>query len=275
MKKSFGQHLLTDKNYLKKILNEMDLKRDDSVLEIGSGTGLLTCLLAQNSKKVFAVEPEKGILKKLKENLAVNNVKNVEIVEADFLDLDLTEMLNSSGIVVGNIPYNITSKILIKLFGEIDKPVPHIGLLKRVYLMLQYEVAKRIVSSPNTKDYSPLTLLVQYFSCPKILFKVPRGVFYPVPRVDSAFVRLDIKKNLQTIKNPSLLKNVIRISFQQRRKKVINALSKLCENKDLLGEIFTKLHLDHNLRAENLEFEKFLAISDILDVSNYRHASIF
>ena len=182
-------------------------------------------------------------------------------------------MLNDSGIIVGNIPYNITSKILIKLFGEIDKPASHIGLLKRAYLMLQYEVAKRIVSAPNTKDYSPLTLLIQYFSCPKILFKVPRGVFFPVPKVDSAFVRLDIKKNLQTIKNPSLLKNVIRISFQQRRKKVINALSKLCEDKNLLGDIFTKLHLDHNLRAENLDFEKFLAISNILDVSNYRHTS--
>lgn len=261
-KKSFGQHLLTDKKYLEKITDSININSSDTVLEIGAGSGVLTTYLARAAKKVYAVEPERAILKKLKENIALNKIKKVEVVEASFLKLDLNKMLNSPVIIVGNIPYNITSKILLKLFGEIDKPAPHLRLLSKVYLMVQKEVAERIVSGPHSKKYSPLSILIQYFSDPSILFSVPATAFSPPPKVDSAFMMFNVKKKLQVIEDPLLLKNIIRTGFQQRRKKLINSLNKLVNDKNKIINIFNRLKLDHDLRAENIDFGTFLQISE-------------
>ena len=260
MKKSFGQHLLTDKNYLKKIVDAIDLKSDDIVLEIGAGSGLLTKLLARKVKKVYAVEIEREIIKQLKENIELERLTNVEILEINFLKIDLHKF--SPFKIVGNIPYNITSQILLKLFGEIDKPASHLQVLKNVYLMLQLEVAQRVVAKPNTKAYSPLTLLIQYFTEPKILFKVPRNVFFPIPKVDSAFVVFHPKEKSEQVQNPAFLKNIIRVAFQQRRKKIINSLGKLIEDKKDIIEVLDKLHLDCSLRAENLSIDDYMAITN-------------
>ena len=279
MKKRFSQHLLVDKNHLKKIINAINITPDDIVLEIGAGSGLLTCELAKVAKKVIAVENEKLILKQLTEN--IKGFQNTEIIEADFLKLDLCKTYNSilnpsagggpasggqSSIlkVVGNIPYNITSKILIKLFGEIDKPALHLGFLSEIYLMLQFEVAERVVSKVSTKAYSPLTLLIQYFTEPKILYKVPAGAFFPVPKVNSAFVFFKVKNKLQKLENPALLKNIIRTCFEQRRKKIINPLSKFYKDKAFIKEKFEEINLDCNLRAEDLGMNEYMLIADSL-----------
>lgn len=260
MKKRFGQHLLTDKNYLRKIIASCDLKKEDTVLEIGAGTGLLTVLLAKLVKKVFAVEIERDVLRKLKEN--TKQFRNIEIIEKDFLKIDLQVLKTLK--IAGNIPYNLTSKILLKLFGEIDKPASHLKNLDKVYLMLQLEVAKRICAKPDTKEYSPLTLLVQFFSEPKILFTVPSSVFHPPPKVESAFVEFMVKKNLPELKNPTFLKNLIRIGFQQRRKKLINSLERLIGDKKKVASVFDRLNLDHNLRAENIDFKTYQLLSSNL-----------
>ena len=126
MKKSFGQNLLIDEQYLQKIIKAIDLESDDIVLEIGAGSGLLTLLLAKQVKKVFAVEPERDIVKKLKWNINHNKLTNIEIVENSFLKLDLCKLSNKPFKVIGNIPYNLTSKILLKLFGEMDTPADHL-----------------------------------------------------------------------------------------------------------------------------------------------------
>lgn len=264
MKKRFGQHLLVDKNYLRKILGSLNLESSDYVFEIGSGTGILTCELAKHAKKVIAVELEYSIIKELRENLKSRNIDNVEVIESSFLKLDLNKILNGSRkwMIVGNIPYNITSQILLKLFGEIDKPQEHLKFFKSIHLMLQKEVAERVVAKPHSKAYSPFTLLVQYFSKPEILFTVPSCAFYPRPKVDSAFVAFHLKEKLQPIMHPEMLKSIIRVSFQQRRKKVINSLNKLIVDKKQIERVFDKLQIDHNLRAENLDFEKYLAISN-------------
>ena len=259
MKKRFGQNLLTDKNYLNKIISEINLSSNDIVLEIGAGSGNLTTLLSPRVKKVFAVEVEREILKKLKENLSLKQISNVEIVEKDFLSLNLKSLINSPFKIVGNIPYNITSKILVKIFGEIGIPASHLDLIKEINLMLQYEVAQRVSAKVGTKSYGPLTLLVQYFSVPKILFKVPANVFFPVPKVDSAFVSFKVREKLQEVKDPILLRNIIKASFQQRRKKIINALSKSFD-KNELEKIFKTLDLDQNLRAENLGMGDYIKI---------------
>ena len=262
MKKSFGQNILTDTTFLEKIIDVINLTSDDTVIEIGAGSGFLTILLAKQVKKIFAVEPEMDILKQLNYNIHQNKLKNVEIVEKSFLKVDLGELSNKSFKVIGNIPYNLTSKILLKLFGEIDSPARHLKQLTDVYLMLQCEVAERLIAKPNTKAYSPLTLLIQYFAEPEILFKTPKEAFSPVPKVESAFVHLKVKSKLQHIENPIFLRTVIRSAFQQRRKKIINSLEGLFGDKKNTAEKFNKLNLNYNLRAENLSFVDFLKISD-------------
>lgn len=262
MKKSFGQHLLIDKNHLKKIINNVDLSQEDIVLEIGAGSGLLTCELAKKVNKVFAVELEREIIEKLKRNLKLSQIENVEIIQSDFLKLYLKSISKKPFKVLGNIPYNITSQILIKLFGEIDSPAPHLDLLSEVYLMLQLEVAKRVVASYGTKAYSPLTLLVQYFTNPEILYKVPKTAFFPIPRVDSALVKFHVKKKPQELENPTLLKNIIRTSFQQRRKKIINSLTAFIDDKALITNTLKKINLNCDLRPEDLNFNQYVEISN-------------
>lgn len=267
MKKSFGQNLLIDKNYLNKIIKVTNLSKNDTAIEIGAGSGLLTVELAKKVKKVYAIELEREILAKLKNNLKANNLDNVEIIEKSFLSLDLSTITSSSSsplTVIGNIPYNITSKILLKLFGEIDKPSPYLNNINKIYLMLQYEVAKRITAKPNTKDYSPLTLLVQFFSCPEILFEVPANTFYPKPKVNSAFVIFNIKKKLAEISNPFLLKKIIRTAFQQRRKKIINTLSVITDDKKQLSNILKISNINENLRPENLTLEDYIKITNLI-----------
>lgn len=262
MKKRFGQNLLTDKNHLKKIVNVIGLKKTDVVLEIGAGSGLLTLYLAEHTKKIFAVELERNILKQLRDNLKENSVTNVQIVETNILDLDFKRLIHEPFKIVGNIPYNITSLILLKIFGEVDKPAPHLSSLQDVFLMLQYEVAERVVAKPDTKAYSPLTLLIQYFSEPKILFKVPAGCFFPKPKVDSAFVQFVVRNKLPEAKNPAVLKNIIRTGFQQRRKKLVNGLSKLFSSKEKAVSVFKNLGFDLNLRAENLRMKDYITLAD-------------
>ena len=264
MKKSFGQHLLTDKNYLNKIIKNLALEKNDVVIEIGAGSGLLTNELSRLVEKVYAVELEKNIIKKLHENIKLNNLKNVEVINKDFLELDLIETAGELFSVVGNIPYNITSQILLKLLGEIDKPAEHLKHTRQIYLMMQLEVAQRLVAKLGTKAYSPLSLLIQFFTNPKIIFKIPKGAFVPAPKVESAFVVFEPKKTLPKCKDYLLLKNVIRTGFQQRRKKLINALEKLFEDKQIIRQVFDKLGFSHNLRAENLSLSDYCLLVDNL-----------
>ena len=268
MKKSFSQHLLKDKDFLRRIINSADLKPDDIVFEIGAGTGMLTIEAAKKVKKVYAVEMEREIIKKLKGNIKFNNIQNVEIVEKNILNLNFKDYNCKKFKIIGNIPYNITSKILFKLFGEIDKPSSYISCFNKIYLMLQKEVAKRLTAKPSTKAYSPLSLSVQYFADVEILFEVPRQAFYPAPDVDSAFVSFTVRKNLTKIQDPVMFTNVVRTAFQQRRKKIINSLQTLFRDKHKLSECLRKLNIDENSRAENLSFNDFLFLACELNVSN-------
>ena len=266
LKKRFGQHFLTDKNDLQKILSYTGLSESDVVLEIGAGSGLLTCELAKKVKKIYAIEIERDALRLLKENLEVNKIKNVETIETDFLKLDINVLMQKSSFaslkIVGNIPYNITSPILIKLFGEIDSPASHIKYLDEVYLMLQKEVAERFIAKSGTREYSPITILVQYFSNPKILFYVSKNSFYPSPKVESAFVKFSLKKTFPKIADPKLLKKIIRTAFQHRRKKIVNALQKIFTDKKEMERMLNALEINLNSRPEDLEFSQYIKIAD-------------
>ncbi len=260
MKKSFGQNFLIDQIFLQKIIEAIDVNSEDTVIEIGSGSGLLTALLAEKVKKVFAIEPERDALKKLSVNLSKKKVSNVEVIGGSFLKTDLCKLSDKQFKIIGNIPYNLTSKILLKIFGEYDLPEKHLKQIKSIYLMLQREVAERLIAKPHTKAYSPLSLLIQYFSEPKILFNVPPKAFLPIPKVESTFVCLKPKPSLHNIQNPVLLRKIIKTAFQQRRKKIINSLQGLFADKKELGIKLNELNLNQNLRAEDLSFDQYLLL---------------
>jgi len=130
--------------------------------------------------------------------------------------------------------------------------------------MIQKEVALRLVAETGTKNYSPLSILVQYFSKPSILFHVPSKAFLPSPKVDSAFIELKVRENLKKIENPKLVKNIIRTAFQQRRKKISNSLCKFLDSKEQVNKIISKLNINENLRPENLTLDQYILISNEL-----------
>ncbi len=262
-KKSFGQHLLTDNNYLNEIVNHINPNKDDLFVEIGAGTGILTIPVARMAKKVIAIEFERDIAKELKENLKKNNLNNVKILENNFLSTDLESLFDKPFRIIGNIPYNITSKILIKLLGEIDSTPKHLSLMKDIHLLMQYEVAERVVAKPGVKSFSPLSMLVQFSSTPELLCKVPKTAFTPPPKVESALVGFKIKREYPKISNPVFLKKVIRTAFQQKRKKILNSLSGFA-TKDELINIFKGLNLSPDQRPEDFNFNDYLLISENL-----------
>lgn len=267
MKKSFGQHYLTDNYFLEKIVSKINLQGHETVLEIGAGSGILTFLLAKKSNRVFAVEVEHDAIRALEKRIQSQKLNNIFIIKESILKLDIKKISKQPLIIVGNIPYNLTSKILFKLFGEIDEPAEHLSLLKTVYLMVQKEVAERLVALPGNKSYSPLSLSVQYFTQPSILFYVSKEAFTPPPKVESAFVKFEINNKFPEIQDKVFFKKIVRISFQQKRKKIINALNKLISDKKLLEKTFHALGVNPGIRPECLSFDEYIKLSDHLKIS--------
>ncbi len=271
-KKRFGQNFLIDRNILSKALKSISLSKDDVILEIGPGKGILTKELLTKVSKVIAVELDKDLYSYLKTDL--KDFSNMELVNNDILKFDLRGFLRKINVknkikIVGNIPYSITTPILEYIFSNID-------LIDSVYIMAQKEFALRLVAKPHTKDYSSISCFSQFYMQPALLFTVKRTCFSPKPKVASCFVRL-LPKTLNfwpldlRPKDKELLFKVIRNAFNQRRKNILNSLSSLL-NKDKVANILTKLNLDSNLRAENLSLEDYIKISNsFFDCINSQH----
>lgn len=259
--KSLGQNFLIDGNIVRKICEDGNITKEDNVLEIGPGIGTLTEELSLRAKKVVAVEIDKALLPILDETL--ENCSNVEIVHGDILDIDLNklfqEKFETGNIkVVANLPYYVTTPIIGKLLEyELD--------LDSIIVMVQKEVADRIVAEPGNKQYSSLTVFVNYYTNPQILFKVPKTVFMPRPKVDSAVIKLDLKKDDISIVDKKLFFKIVRAAFGKRRKTLLNALSSgdLGITKDELREILKRVDIEPSERAENLKLEDFIKISSI------------
>lgn len=259
--KSLGQNFLIDGNIVRKIVSDAGIGKDDYVLEIGPGIGTLTEELALNAKKVVAVEIDERLLPILDDTLS--DYDNVEIVHSDILKIDINrlidEKLNGGPIkVVANLPYYVTTPIIAKLIEEelnIDS----------IIVMIQREVADRIAASPDTKQYGSLTVFVNYYSNPEMLITVPKTVFMPRPKVDSAVVKLNIKESFQDV-DKKLFFKIVRTAFNQRRKTIVNSLSsnELGIDKKQVKEILDKCNIPPTARAENLKIEDFIKISKTL-----------
>ena len=262
--KKFGQNFLIDGHVLDKIIAGAGVTKDDMVLEIGPGIGTMTQYLAEAAGKVVAVEIDRNLLPILQETLA--DYDNVKVIHADVLSLDLEKLVQEENggrpiKVVANLPYYITTPIIMALF---EQHVP----LANVTVMVQKEVAARMKSGPGSKDYGALSLAVQYYAEPYIVANVPCNCFMPRPNVDSAVIRLTrYEEPPVQVNDEKMLFKIIRASFNQRRKTLQNGLNKSSElnfTKDQIAAAIAEAGFSPSVRGEALTLEQFAKLTDIL-----------
>lgn len=262
--KKFGQNFLIDGHVLDKIIAGAGVTKDDMVLEIGPGIGTMTQYLAEAAGKVVAVEIDRNLLPILQETLA--DYDNVKVIHADVLSLDLEKLVQEENggrpiKVVANLPYYITTPIIMALF---EQHVP----LANVTVMVQKEVAARMKSGPGSKDYGALSLAVQYYAEPYIVANVPCNCFMPRPNVDSAVIRLTrYEEPPVQVKDEKMLFKIIRASFNQRRKTLQNGLNNSSElnfTKDQIAAAIAEAGFSPSVRGEALTLEQFAKLTDVL-----------
>lgn len=264
-KKSLGQNFLIDQNILGKIVEAANLDQSKGTLEVGPGIGALTEKLAQSAKKVTAVEIDQRLLPILEEVL--EPYPHVDVIHGDVLKLDLPSLFASQfkdvdGVsVVANLPYYVTTPILMKLLEE---KLP----LENIVVMIQKEVAERMAASPGGKDYGSLSIAVQYYSEPELVCIVPPSVFIPQPNVASAVIKLRVRKTPPVqVDNEAFMFEVVQSSFAQRRKTIANNLKTRFfagEGREQLEKLLAEANIEPTRRAETLSIEEFAKLSNIL-----------
>ena len=261
--KKFGQNFLIDDHILTKIVDAAEIKPDDLVLEIGPGIGTMTQYLAERAREVVAVEIDKALIPVLNDTLS--GYPNVTIINEDILKLDIQKLVNERNggepvKVVANLPYYITTPIIMGLF---ESHVP----LKSITIMIQKEVAQRMKVGPGSKDYGALSLAVSYYSRVNEVAIVSPSCFIPKPNVESAVVRLDVydKPPVET-KDPEAMFKIIRASFRQRRKTLVNSLSNagIGLKKEQILSALVQMEKPEMIRGETFTLEEFAKLSDLL-----------
>ncbi|MDD5409318.1 MAG: 16S rRNA (adenine(1518)-N(6)/adenine(1519)-N(6))-dimethyltransferase RsmA [Candidatus Omnitrophica bacterium] len=259
-KKSLGQNFLIDKNIQKKIISACGLSKEEIVLEIGAGRGDLTEQLAINSKRVYALEIDRRLFPRLEERL--KTYANCRLLKGDILEFDINKFLKNEPIkqkiiVIGNIPYNISSPIierLIQFRADIDK----------VFMTVQKEFGRRINAAAGSKEYGSFSCFVQYYAQTKIIFEIKKGSFKPVPKVDSCFLSLKFRQKPPVeVREEEMLFKVIRRAFNQRRKTLRNSLSGFI-TPGPLKEFFDEQGIDSNVRPEDLTLDEFARLSNFI-----------
>lgn len=262
--KKFGQNFLIDSNILENIVKSAEITKDDCVLEIGPGIGTMTQYLAENAREVIAVEIDKALIPILKDTLSAYD--NVTVINEDILKVDINKIADEKNAgkpikVVANLPYYITTPIIMGLF---ESGVP----LDSVTIMVQKEVADRMQVGPGTKDYGALSLAVQFYAKPEIMMIVPPTCFMPRPNVASAVIKLSryAEKPVQ-VKDEILMFKIIRATFNQRRKTLVNSLSNAGLHgidKDKVLNALNEMGLSATIRGEALTLEQFAYLSNLL-----------
>lgn len=262
--KRFGQNFLIDTNVLDRIISSAEITKDDCVLEIGPGIGTMTQYLAESAREVVAVEIDKNLIPILGDTLSAYD--NVTIINDDILKVDIAKLVQEKNDgkpikVVANLPYYITTPIIMGLF---ESHVP----LKSITIMVQKEVADRMQVGPGTKDYGALSLAVQFYAKPQIVANVPPNCFIPRPNVGSAVIKLTRHEQPPVVvKDEKFMFELIRASFNQRRKTLVNGLTNapnLGLSKEQVSEALDKMGVSAQIRGEALTLEQFGQLSDLL-----------
>ncbi len=271
-RKSLGQNFLIDGNIIRKIIRAAEINGDDFILEIGAGIGTLTRALAEEAAKVVVIEIDRNLLPILNETLAGCN--NVDIVQGDAREIDFDSLMfeKTEGHcgqgrkpykIVANLPYNIATPLIVYALER------HFNIAAMV-VMVQKEVAARMVASPGRKDYGALTIFVNYYSEPELLIRVPAKVFMPEPEVESMVVRLKPRSEPPAaVADADTFFRVVRASFGQRRKNLANTIAGLMEGleKNQVIQMLSGLGIDPGRRGETLSFEEFTKIANAVLVN--------
>ncbi len=262
--KKFGQNFLIDTRVLDKIIDSAEITKDDCVLEIGPGIGTMTQYLAERAGAVVAVEIDKALIPILEDTLSAYD--NVTVINDDILKVDVNKIVEEKNQgrpikVVANLPYYITTPIIMGLF---ESHVP----LQSITIMVQKEVADRMQVGPGTKDYGALSLAVQYYAKPEIVANVPPNCFIPRPNVGSAVIRLTrYEKPPVFVEDEKKMFAIIRASFNQRRKTLVNGLTNAADlhiSKEQITQVLETLGWSATIRGEALTLEQFAQLSNIL-----------
>lgn len=263
--KRFGQNFLIDTHVLEKIIAASQITKEDFVLEIGPGIGTMTQYLAEYAREVAAVEIDNTLIPILKDTL--KDWDNVTVINDDILKVDIRKLaLEKNGgkpiKVVANLPYYITTPIIMGLF---ENQVP----VDSITIMVQKEVADRMQVGPGTKDYGALSLAVQYYAKPEIVANVPPNCFMPRPKVGSAVIRLErYEKPPVEVSDEKLMFRIIRASFNQRRKTLVNGLKnsqELSYSREEIEEVLNECGIPLNIRGEALTLAKFASLANAFD----------
>ncbi|HJD35728.1 MAG TPA: 16S rRNA (adenine(1518)-N(6)/adenine(1519)-N(6))-dimethyltransferase RsmA [Candidatus Blautia ornithocaccae] len=267
--KKYGQNFLIDTHVLDKIINAAEITEEDFVLEIGPGIGTMTQYLASRAREVFAVEIDRALIPILEDTLS--DFKNVTILNEDILKVDIRKLAEEHNQgkpikVVANLPYYITTPIIMGLFEE---KVP----VESITVMVQKEVADRMQTGPGSKDYGALSLAVQYYASPYIVANVPPNCFMPRPKVGSAVIRLSRhEKPPVEVRDSSLMFRIIRASFNQRRKTLVNGLKNAGDldfTKEQIEKAVSDCGFPAGVRGEALTLENFAALANrLLEITN-------
>lgn len=262
--KKFGQNFLIDSNILENIVSAAGITKDDFVLEIGPGIGTMTQYLCEAAKQVVAVEIDKMLIPILQDTLS--EYDNVEVINEDVLKVDIKSLAEEKNggrpiKVVANLPYYITTPIIMGLF---ESKVP----IDSITIMVQKEVADRMQTGPGSKDYGALSLAVQYYADAKVVLNVSANCFMPRPNVDSAVIKLTRHtQQIVSVADEGLMFRIIRASFNQRRKTLVNGLknsSELDFTKEQITNAIKAIGKDENIRGEKLTLEEFAMLSNAL-----------
>lgn len=263
--KKFGQNFLIDTHVLEKIIREAQITKEDCVIEIGPGIGTMTQYLAEYARQVIAIEIDKNLIPILEDTLS--SYHNVTIINEDVLKVDIRKLAEEKNRgrpikVVANLPYYITTPIVM---GLLESHVP----LDSITIMVQREVAQRMQEGPGSKEYGALSLAVQYYAKPEIVANVPPNCFMPRPNVGSAVIRLTChEKPPVEAKNEKFMFDLIRASFNQRRKTLVNSLGNAANikvTKEQVAEALEAMGLSPSVRGEALSLEQFARLSNILE----------
>ncbi|MGB4984647.1 MAG: 16S rRNA (adenine(1518)-N(6)/adenine(1519)-N(6))-dimethyltransferase RsmA [Erysipelotrichaceae bacterium] len=251
-KKGFGQNFIIDPNIVRKIASLSKASDKTTVIEIGPGIGALTQQLAYLSKKVIAFEIDDDLIPVLEDSLS--DLSNVTIVHQDFLQVDLKDYvsMDEDVIVCANLPYYITTPILFKLF-ESD------FLVNNITVMMQKEVADRFAAKANDPDYNALSVITSYLYDSKIVMKIPKEIFNPRPRIDSAVIQF-IRKNNNLVDNQMMFFEFVKGCFKQRRKTLYNNLREFYEDKVKAEDVISNCGFDLNIRAQQLSLNDFVTL---------------